>query len=521
MASNSVAMRAAVLLASVTLLLLPLVSTPVLPFIDFYDHLARYYVLSHLGEPVFAANYASAWQLLPNLGLDLLATPLLGAVAPLTAAKVIAAFLLLVQFSGVLFLHHALWRRFDPLPSALLVGLLYSMIMTWGFTNFLLGLGLVFWNLGLWLRLRDRLPLAMAVCGLGAIVIFFCHGFAFAVYGVLLGSFEVGRWWFDHRGDWRGLIAGLGASLAQAVIPVLLFLQMPTAAATSTTAPTGSNSFDAVATHLSGGTLVHRLGFEIWSRLNYAFRVAYSPFAWLDYATFALVLGLVIWAWRKGIVQFHRWMVLPAAAIGVLCVIMPPTMFGVMRLSDRMPLVLAMLAIGALTVPRRDVSGARLLVLSVAAIAVVRIGALCLGWNAYARDYADFRQVVAAVPKGALLTEVHPHAGEKLSAEPRCDMYRPLATMLGGAVAPLFAFPSQQPLRLIGALHTAQEKWPRRGPPPWGAAPGYFEGLLTLDASSRAFQYVLVCKRDRLRDGLPAGARVAAESGNIALLKIW
>src|SRR3546814_6653804 len=116
---NGTARVGVLTLGCAVLLMIPLLATPVLPLIDFYNHIARYYVLSHLDEARLAANYASAWALLPNLGLDALATPLLGVMPPLAAARLIAALILLVQFSGVIFLHRTLHRRADPLPAVL------------------------------------------------------------------------------------------------------------------------------------------------------------------------------------------------------------------------------------------------------------------------------------------------------------------------------------------------------------------------------------------------------------------
>src|SRR3546814_6249034 len=82
---NGTARVGVLTLGCAVLLMIPLLATPVLPLIDFYNHIARYYVLSHLYEARLAANYASAWALPPNLGLDALATPLLGVIPPLAA----------------------------------------------------------------------------------------------------------------------------------------------------------------------------------------------------------------------------------------------------------------------------------------------------------------------------------------------------------------------------------------------------------------------------------------------------
>src|SRR5690606_12022193 len=67
MESRSIAFCAGIFLLS----LLPLLVSPVLPTIDFYNHAARYFILTHLDESgSLQLSYAAAWNVLPNLGLD-------------------------------------------------------------------------------------------------------------------------------------------------------------------------------------------------------------------------------------------------------------------------------------------------------------------------------------------------------------------------------------------------------------------------------------------------------------------
>ena len=82
------------------------------------------------------------------------------------------------------------------LIAVLLLPLLYSYIFNFGFANFLLGLGFAFWAAGWWLSHRDRPRLAVPVSCLFAVAIFFTHGLAFGLYGILVASLEVG---FLHR----------------------------------------------------------------------------------------------------------------------------------------------------------------------------------------------------------------------------------------------------------------------------------------------------------------------------------
>lgn len=508
-----------VYLVCAVLLMVPLASTPVLPLIDFYNHIARYFVLSHVdGDPVLAANYAKAWALLPNLGLDAIATPLLAVVPPLLAAKLIVAFILLVEFGGVLFLHRALNRQADPLPAILLLGLLYSYILNWGFSNFLLGLGLVFWNLGLWFRLRDRPALATLVCSAGAVAIFFCHGFAFAIYGLLLGGIEFGRW--HAAGTERrigSLVPTMGLLAAQAVLPALLFLRMSTSQASGE----AGSTVGSIEKHMGSGSLADRLDFEFWYRLRTIFRVAESPYPMLDGATFLISLGVIGWGWRKGWFRLHRW-ALPALALFVLlCVITPPSLFGVGYLSDRLPLVLAMLLIAALASARPLPKEARGAVAVLGAVALVRIAAMTVGWADYGRHYADFQAVTSVIPRGALVTDILPHGRDRRDGLlPRCQMYRPLMVPLKGDVVALFANPTQQPIRLKGEIALAQthlgEKRDLRARP----IPGYFDDQLAAVAAASHYDYILMCGRDRLTRPLPDSVSVVAEKGGITVLKV-
>ncbi len=505
-------------LASALILLVPLAATPVLPLIDFYNHIARFFVLSHLGgDPVLSANYAATWALLPNLGLDVIATPLLAVAPPLLAAKLIIGLILLVQFSGALFLHRSLNKQADILPAVLLLGLLYSYVLVWGFGNFLLALGLAFWNLGLWFRLRDRLRLAIPLCSLGAVVIFFCHGFAFAIYGVLLGGIEFGRWLGRSDRDFGSLARMAAALAAQAVVPAILFLRMPT----STASGKSGSTFHAIAEYTDSGLLADRLDFEFWYRLRTIFRVAESPYAMLDIATFTLVVGIIAVALWKGWFRLNDWCRPALALFAILCVVMPPSLFGVGYVSDRLPLIFALLLVVALASARPMTEGGKVAIALLAAIGLIRVAAITYGWAEYARHYADFRQVMTVIPKGALVTDVLPSGQDRRDGLlPRCQMYRPLTVALNNDVTALFASSSQQPMRLIGPVNAAQgdtiETRDQRVRPDRG----YFDDELAKIVAASRYDYVLMCGRERLTRPLPTGAKIVAEKGGISVIKV-
>lgn len=430
--------------------LLPLLVTPVIPTIDFYNHVARYYVLTHLDEHVaLRENYALAWKLLPNLGLDVLALPFFRISPPLAAAKAIIIMLFAVQYGGVLVLSRALNGRVT-LATALLAGiLLYSYIFVWGFANFLLGNGLSFWCLALWLRLRERnLWLASLVCSIFAGVIFLCHGFAFALYGIMLSMLEFGRWRLSRPRQISGLIMPALAAAIQAVVPAILFRMTPTAQA-------GQSAEAILAHHDAPGSLLSRMMEIGLYQVNAIVRVADSSWLVLDAACLVFILGFGIWAARKGLIRLAP-VAFPLVLVTViLCVVTPPSLFGVGKIAERIPLVCALLVTAALGVGAgwNNEKGRSVLITGLVLIFLLRVGANMIGFMGYNDDYADFAAVVQKAPADVVIGPASPpETRDRITNGRRCEMYPPLVVPLFGHPAPLFANPTQQPLALKGEL---------------------------------------------------------------------
>lgn len=504
------------LLAIFLIALAPLVVGPVAPTIDFYDHVSRYFVLSHVaGDPFLAENYEARWSLLPNIGLDLVGTPLLGQVGALLGAKIILAVIFAVQYGGVLFFNRMLTGAFNLVTAAMAAMLLYSFILRWGFANFLLGLGLLFWGAGLWLHLRRRLWVATAVGVPFAFLIFVTHGVAFALYGLLLGALEIGFLVRRQQGLGRFLAAGV-ALAAQAVAPAALFLLGPTA-----DAPGGvTNAAGAVTRLKSQGQLAERLFELAHYRLTTIVRVAESGALWFDVVTFVVLGALVVWmlARRKIMVSPLAW---PALVIGVLLVALtPPALFGVGYVADRMPLYMAFLVAGVLSVPVSLDKASRLVVAGVCLIAAARIGVMTGDWLSYGADLRDYRAVVERLPPrqvtGFVNVELHPRYDDTR----RCEMYGPLMAPERDAAVALFAIPTAQPMRLQGRLSEALKDLPAHMPTKGVEARSYYQAVLQAVSDQRRFDYVLICNLRALGAPLPKGLGVVGEAGRFTLARV-
>ncbi len=493
--------------------LVPMLVTPVLPFIDFYNHIARFEVLTTLdGNPLFAANYAAAWAILPNIGLDLIAVAALKVVPLAVLAQVLAALITVLIFAGIIALNRAATGQ-TAWPAVLLaVPLLYSWILNWGFANFLLGLGLALLGGAWWLAARRRTALRVAVAALIALAVFFSHALAFGLYGILIAALELGHWRQQPERRLADLIKGLALCAVQAVVPAILFVQSRTAGA-----PGGiSNADESVARLKAQGRLLDRLIELAQMRVETIVRVAEGPSYPADALWLAVALGLIAWAVVRGGLRLVPVMV-PAVLAGVvLVVVMPPALFGSGYVADRMPLFLAALLVAG-TAPGPNIARLRVLVPALAALAAVRLVMLAVQWQATAGDLADFDAVATRLPAGQVV------AGLPIGARPhedmpnRCEMYPPLLLVRHGHAVPLFAIRAAQPLELRGRLATARDRLvaQTRG------TSLRDRPAEMIDALARAgFSHVLLCQVSADRPFPDAAYDIVAQSGRFRVLRL-
>ena len=497
--------------------LIPIFSVPVLPVIDFYNHLARYYVLSNIDNSDFLIKYyQSSWSMLPNIGMDVIGTVVLTYVSPLGAAKVISIIILASQYFGVIFFNRSLTGKYSIILPILLVPFMYSYIFIWGFANFLLGLGLAFFAAGWWLRRRRQLGIALPVACVFAVVIFLVHGLAFALYGLLVGGLEIGLFLTSKVRDPKRTALMLAALASQAVAPFLMFMATTTAKADG-----GITSADESMRRLMGaGDAQERLLELALYRLQTIVRVAEGPTLWFDVATFVLTLAALCVLAMRGSVRVSR-VAWPSIALGCLLVaLVPPAMFGVGYVADRMPLYLAFLVIGSLEVNLGRATVERVVLGLLVGLSAVRIAYIIVDWQRYRVDFAEFQSVAKLIPDATLVNQVLVGRPKHVSAGPRCEMYGPLLVALHGQASPLFANATQQPLKLVGPLRRAVDELPSPAGLADGDAPAFYDRYIAQANADGLFRYLLICQADRLTQAFPAGSKVVARTERFTLLAL-
>ncbi|WP_298854412.1 hypothetical protein [uncultured Ruegeria sp.] len=432
------------LLASI----IPLCVTPVLPLTDFYAHIARYYILANLPDSaILQQNYEAAWQLLPNLGLDVLGTGIMKVLPPLLGAKLIAGLIIAAPFTGILYLSRVLHGHLSVL-TVFLAGLVaYNHILIWGFSNFLLGLGVLLGATGYWIAAQDRPVRQLTITACLGLLLFFIHGLAFALWGLLLGMVELS---LALRSGYPGLsvLIRKAARLAFiAVAPAVVFLQTKTASGGD------ASPVSSLLTHAEQGTLWTRLSTEVHLRIDGFLRVAESTWRTFDWGFGILLWGVLIGGLIVGIWRIDWRMKLAVTLCLLLILIMPPTLFGVGHLSERIPLLLLALLAASLSLDPSAKSSTRKTALAViAGLFLARNLLLSIGWYQDGRSYTSYldaldRHDTRSLGAGAYVED----ARDSWVFKPNC---KPLSFLMifNSTAVPTFANPTQQPLRIIGPL---------------------------------------------------------------------
>lgn len=486
------------------LCLVPALTAPVLPFIDFYAHAFRYAILADAGrDPWLAENYRVAWSLLPNLGLDAIGAALFSVLPPLAAARMVALIAIAAPFAGVLVLARCLRGRVGTLSVALAGILAHNFILGWGFANFLLGLGLALAALGLWIAGRDAPGRQLAIAIAAGVIIFLTHGLVFALWGLLLFSVELAlALESGRRGLWT-LPRRAARLLLVAALPAGLFLASATAGGEGGV----TGTIDNIAAHLRDGSLGARLLEEAWTRIDAGLRVAESGWPAADRLFGAVLWGGLALGLVTGRLRLHRHLRIAAAALAALVPLMPPSLFGVGHLAERMPLVLlALLAAGLAPArqPARQAAGASALAQAISVLLPLHLLMVTLAWARSGDGYRDFMAAAETLPGASLAAPAFAPESQSRDSQKAC---KPLSFLLGldrGVAVPTFANSTQQPLEITGPLATAIAAYERRE----AAAPG-LAGAAQVEAFiASGFDAVVLCHAPgRTVEDVP-GARI-------------
>jgi hypothetical protein len=511
----------ATLLAAALLMLVPLTVVDVPPLLDYPNHLARMYLHLHASEdPVLSSAYASHWDIIPNLAIDLL-IPALARFMPLdVAGRVTLGLVLLLLLAGmVLYSRAAFGRRsYWPIAGALMG---YNALFLLGFVNFLTGLGMGLLTASAWIGLREKRPVAaLVVTALGVAVTFFCHIFGIVFCAVLIGAHEATTLWRAWRGGAPLVPTALrrGAVAAPAFLPALLLYGMTELSETS-----GPTCWLPVQRKI--GNLVEPF-------MNY--------YAALDRLTLVVVLGVIATGFITRRARAHAGSALALLVLLVAYAVTPFEAKGAGFVDTRIPIMLGLLLFAGVLplMPRRL---ALLAGAACAGLFVLRTGMLTQVWTTHAEDLRQMRESIAQVAPGSrvMVANAKPAGDSSYWAQgPRSRVVARFATTefhmaslvileRRAFIPTLFSSASQQPIRVLPPYDALSA---RTGVPseirdlsPSGWTPEALGNAPYLRDWQQKFDYLLVLNAGAEPDlpaRLPPGLELLNRTGIAALFRV-
>lgn len=216
-------------LAVAILSVLPLAFVTIPPMVDYPNHLARCSILAALPDsPALQSMYEPRSTILPDLAMDAVVVPLAHFVPAATAGKIFCVLVLLLMFTGGMALSIALTRKVTVWSFAPAL-LLFNHILTYGFLNYLFGIGLLLWGVATWIAMRERGRAARLIVGaIFALVLFFSHLIAMALFGCALAGYEIARWTDVSAKQKKAFWVSVAEVASLFVVPFFLLLKSPT-----------------------------------------------------------------------------------------------------------------------------------------------------------------------------------------------------------------------------------------------------------------------------------------------------
>lgn len=175
-------------LVSAVLLLLqlcPIWATPYPAMHDYPNHLARVHILHEYGEnKSYQALYERDTRPIPNLAIDLIVSTFMSIASVETSSKMFLSLMVIVFNLGIHLFGFAVNR--GPYWSVLACTFFtYNFAFSYGFVNYLFGVGVFFGTLAIWLHFRPHWTLARIVLtSLLTLVCYVSHLSAFVFFSL-------------------------------------------------------------------------------------------------------------------------------------------------------------------------------------------------------------------------------------------------------------------------------------------------------------------------------------------------
>ena len=361
---------------------LPLLWPPIPPLIDLPSHMGSFHVALDAGASAALGKYFEFhWDVIGNLGVDLLVMPLAKLVGLELATKAIVILIPVLTVGGMLWAAREMHGELPP-TIGFALPLAYGYPLVFGFVNYCLSMAFMGLAFALWTRLGrlQRLRWRAAALAPIAIVIWITHAMGWALLVVACASAELHR--RIRKGEaWPVALGQTAVACAPLCAPLLIMLGLARDVPSST----------------GGWFLPHELAKSLIS----LFRDRWA--AW-DLASLALFLGVLLAAaWRRGGMRFQAALALPALALLALFVVAPLNInqsgFVNVRIA---PYALAMLAL-AIGMPQASARQRSGLAIVATGFFVLRMAATTASMALYSANYTANLKALDHIDTGSTI----------------------------------------------------------------------------------------------------------------------
>jgi hypothetical protein len=374
----------------------PLLWPDIPPLVDLPGHMGRYRVqLVYDQVPWLHEWYAFKWQLMGNLGVDLLIFPMSKIFGLELGVKLIVITIPAMTVAGFLMIAREVHGRI-PATALFALPLAYAFPFHFGFVNFALSLGMAMLAFGWWLRLArlGKFQFRSMVFVPLSVIIWITHTFGWGVLGVLAFSAELVRqhdlrrnralpWYKDLKDGWIAPLFFAGVQCLVLALPAVLMVIWR-----------GGE-------HVSGQTFdwFNWRAKTLW--VTQVFRDRWQLF---DLASVGVIFLLMLKAVRDPNLQYSRNLGLSAALLLLVYLLLPRVVFGSAYADMRMvPFLIAIAILAIRPKPGLSMRGATLVAVLGLAFFLARIGATTASFYLYDKAYDRELKALEHVPVGARL----------------------------------------------------------------------------------------------------------------------
>jgi len=423
--------------ATLTVCLVALVSLPlwfvtVPPLYDYPFHLARLQILHDIaaGGPL-ARYYELSSFLVPSAAIDVIGWVLQQFLSVEDAGRAFLFAIMLLAISGAAFLAKTLSGRSGAAPW-LAAGLTYNFIFGAGFVNYLFGVALLPWAIGIHLRMRHasavtRLSIGMISC----LALFFAHVAAFVLYTLTIVAFEM-------PSGVRSLRHNPRASAQRWL--VLALPPLATAVLFLTLSPTTKALPEQVTWPHLGSALRFVRYKTLWP--VDALGSGNEPIDVVSAIT-AVAIGLGIGC--VGRVRITRESLIALVMLTAVFWAAPYRLLATEYVDLRLPIAIFLLAAGfiEITIPDRRATAA--VIAAAVALLTFRSVAIAANWRDVERIERELVEAYRSLAPGSILFVADTEPGLDLTRWPQIGHFNSLAEIVAGAFVPAtWADPTRQ-----------------------------------------------------------------------------